>query len=216
MASVSTPSSADKALPNNAPTEESLRQMFRYFNRFMLLMWRLDMGWWFTLAPRLTGQIMVITHTGRKSGLQRRTPLNYALIDGELYCTAGFGEAAHWYRNILANPQVEVWLADGRWLGIAEDITEQPNNLERLRQVLIGSGFAAFAAGINPYKLSDTELADLTKAYRLIHIHRTAPATEGQGPGDLRWVWQVVAFALLFMLMGRPVRKPRRKASRSR
>ena len=66
----------------------------------------------------LSGQIMVLTHTGRKSGLRRRTPVNYALVDGEVYCTAGFGQISDWYRNILANPQVEVWLPDGWWAGV--------------------------------------------------------------------------------------------------
>ena len=86
---------------------------------------------------------MVLTHTGRTSGLQRRTPVNYAEIDGELYCTAGFGQIADWYRNIRANPQVEVWLPSGWWTGLATDITTQGNVLFIMRQVLINSGFAA-------------------------------------------------------------------------
>lgn len=182
----------------NPRTAALLRRIFRYFNRFMLLMWRLDMAWWFTLMPRLTGQIMVLHHTGHKSGIRRKTPLNYALVDGELYCTAGFGHVAHWYRNIRANPQVEVWLYNGRWQGVAEDITDtDPHTLALLRQVLIGSGFASFAAGINPYSLGDDGLIEVTRGYRLIHIRRTEALTGEGGPGDLRWVWQVATFLLL-------------------
>lgn len=181
-----------------------LRHVFRVFNRFMLLMWRLDMAWWFTLAPRYTGQVMILHHTGRKTGFARRTPLNYALINNELYCTAGFGQVTHWYANILANPSVEVWLPDGRWMGTAEDITGTPDSLGLLRQVLIGSGFAAFAAGINPYNMSDETLAAVTRNYRVIHIRRTAAVT---GQADLHWVWQIATFVLLFLFLVRVQRK---------
>jgi len=33
----------------------------------------------------------VITHTGRKTGRKRRTPVNYAVVRDDVYCTAGFG-----------------------------------------------------------------------------------------------------------------------------
>ena len=174
-----------------------MRRVFRVLNRYMLLMWRLDMAWWFKIAPQYSGQIMVLNHTGHKSGLPRQTPLNYALVDDELYCTAGFGHIAHWYKNIMALPEVEVWLVEGRWRAVAEDVTEQENVLYLLREVLIGSGFAAFAAGINPYTMTDEELTEATRGYRLIHIQREEALTGQDGPGDLAWVWQVATFILL-------------------
>ncbi|HEY3342677.1 MAG TPA: nitroreductase family deazaflavin-dependent oxidoreductase, partial [Anaerolineae bacterium] len=113
------------------------RQGFRYFNRCMLLMWRLGLGAWVNGWPEVGGRIMVITHTGRKSGIKHRTPVNYALIGGELYCTAGFGQVSDWYRNIKANPGVEVWLPEGWWAGSAEEISDPGARLLLLRQVLI-------------------------------------------------------------------------------
>ncbi len=185
----------------NPYTVAILRRMFQFFNRFMLLMWRLDMAWWFTVAPRYTGNIMVLNHTGRKSGLPRRTPLNYALVNGELYCTSGFGAISHWYQNIIETPRVEVWLPDGRWVGTAEDISQQANALELLRQVLIGSGFAAFAAGINPYKISDAELSIIARDYRVIYIRRAETVTSAKRHDDLHWVWQVATFMLLGLVL---------------
>src|SRR6266542_1045798 len=105
-------------------TLEKARQAFKYFNRFMLLMWRLGWGAWVNAWPDVGGRIMVITTTGRKSGLRRQSPVNYALVGGELYCTAGFGQVSDWYRNIKANPNVEVWLPDGWWSGVAEEVTD--------------------------------------------------------------------------------------------
>ena len=84
--------------------EKQLRHFwFKYLNKFMLLMWRLGLGWMMNMWPDVFGQIMVIINTGWKTGLRRRTPVNYAIVNGELYCTAGFGQVAHWYRNIQAN-----------------------------------------------------------------------------------------------------------------
>ena len=60
--------------------------------------------------PQVIGQIMVLSHTGRRTGRQRRTPLNYLKRDGVIYAVAGFGPATDWYRNVRANPQVVVWL----------------------------------------------------------------------------------------------------------
>lgn len=179
-----------------------LRLGFKQVNRFMLLLWRLGLGRF--LQSRWGGYIMVLNHIGRKTGRLRRTPVNYAIVDGELYCTAGFGRVSDWYRNLRAHPEVEVWLPGSRWAGIAVDITDSaPNALFLLRQVLIGSGFAAYAAGIDPIHISDAELAAATADYRLIHIQRTAPITGPGGPGDLAWIWPLAALALLALVWRR-------------
>lgn len=183
-------------------TETRLRQAFKVFNRFMLLMWRLGLGRWFEVWPAVSGRVMVLVHTGRKTGLRRTTPVNYAEVDGELYCTAGFGAVSDWYRNILAHPEIEVWLPDGWWRALATDISADPQRLFLMRQVLIGSGFAAYAAGLNPQALSDAGLEAATSNYRLLRIQRLSPMSGPGGPGDLAWVWPLVALLLgpLFML----------------
>lgn len=183
--------------------EENLRQGFKYFNRFMLLLWRLGLGKWVNIWPSVGGQIMVVGHIGRKSGIRRFTPVNYAVADGELYCVAGFGAVSDWYRNIKANPHVEVWLPNGRFAGYAEDITNPSVRLPLLRQVLIGSGFAARAAGVDPIRMSDAELDALTASYQLVHIFRTTPLAGEGGPGDLAWVWPITAVLLLTLVLFR-------------
>jgi len=114
--------------------EEMLRQGFRYFNKFMLLIWRLGLSRW-GMRNRYSGWIMVITHTGRKSGLSRRTPVNYAILDGDIYCAAGFGALADWYRSPHRTgrprrPGLGVAGGDrGAWWGtaVAERQTERLN-----------------------------------------------------------------------------------------
>jgi deazaflavin-dependent oxidoreductase (nitroreductase family) len=146
---------------------------------------------------------MVLTHTGRKTGFTRRTPVNYALVEGELYCTAGFGHISDWYRNIMADPKVEVWLPDGWWAGLAEEIDDPSKRLPRLRAVLIGSGFAAYAAGLDPRSMTDEALAAAATDYRLLHIRRTEARTGPDGPGDLAWLWPLSTLILIWLLFRR-------------
>jgi deazaflavin-dependent oxidoreductase (nitroreductase family) len=183
--------------------DAKVRQGFKYFNRFMLLMWRLGLGAWVNAWPEVGGRIMVITHTGRKSGLKRHSPVNYALIGGELYCTAAFGEASDWYHNIMANPAVEVWLSDGWWAGTAEEVTNPGARLLLIRQVLINSGAVAPLMGVKPREMTDEALDAFIRDYRLIHIHRTAPRTGPGGPGDLAWMWPIAVFVFLVLLLKR-------------
>jgi deazaflavin-dependent oxidoreductase (nitroreductase family) len=185
----------------DAETEAKLREAFRVSNRYMLLMWRLGMWRLLNANPKTLGRYMVIVHTGRKSGAKRYTPVNYAEIDGDIYCTAGFGAISDWYRNIMADPNVELWLPNVRWTGTAEDVTDQAGAVDKMRQVLIGSAFAANAAGLYPKTMSDDELAQATSSYRLVRIRYTGLREGEGGPGDLEWVWGPVALLGLLALV---------------
>jgi deazaflavin-dependent oxidoreductase (nitroreductase family) len=187
-------------------TEVQLRKIFKGFNQFMLALWRLGLGG-FGNPTRLGGAIMVIKHKGWKSGLTRYAPVNFAEIDGEIYCTAGFGEKTHWYKNLLEDPNVELWLPHGRWAGIAEDVTSSENRIEIMRAVLVASGFAGPLFGANPWKMTDAQVEELLETYRIMHIERTTAVTGPGGPGDLAWIWPVATFALLGTLLKRRRRR---------
>ena len=191
----------------DAKMAETLRQRFKTFNKFMVLLWRLGMGWWFGLWPEGWGQIMVITHFGRISGKKYQTPVNFAIVNGEIYCTAGFGKVADWYRNIIANPMVEIWLPQGWWTGKARDVSEEEDSLEIMRAVIKASGFAGPMFGVNADQLDDKSLSKLTKNYRLIQIQREEACTGPGGPADLHWIWQISTFFLLSVLLRRRRRK---------
>jgi hypothetical protein len=139
-------------------------------NRFMVWMWKMGWGKMMNMWPSVGGRIMVIQHRGRRSGKEYLTPVNYALVNGEIYCTAGFGSVSDWYRNMLVRPQVELWLPEGRNFYCAEDVSNSPNRLFLLRQVIIASGFAARLFGIDHKKLNDEQLDAISKDYRLIHF----------------------------------------------
>ncbi len=197
-------------MTNDSTAANLLRRFFKLLNRYMVLHWRLGMGP-IGNQPELTGCIMVLTHRGRKSGKLRRTPVNYALIAGDYYCVAGFGAGADWYRNLLADPQVEVWAPEGWYAGVAEDVTAWP--VERrtpiLREVLYNSGFAGRAAGIDAIHMSDAALLAATADYRLVRIRDTEPRTGPGGPGDLVWMWPVAATKLAVVIVWLLLRRRR-------
>lgn len=185
----------------NTELNESMRQGFKKVNRFMLLMWRLGLGPWLSLWPEGTGRYLVINHTGRKSGIRYQTPVNYAVVDGEIYVVAGFGGISDWYRNLKSNPDIEIWLADGWWAGKAEEVHDPARRMLILRQILINSGFASrLLAGIDPNKISDEELDRVTSDYRLIRLKRKEARTGPGGPGELAWIWPLATFLLLPLL----------------
>jgi hypothetical protein len=93
--------------------DQVTRQVFKRLNPLMLWHWRLGMGPYLNFWPSGLGRFVVLVHRGRKSGRVYHTPVNYAEINGDVYVTAGFGKTADWYRNVMANPRIEVWLPDG-------------------------------------------------------------------------------------------------------
>lgn len=170
---------------------DRMRRLFRAGNHAMVMMFRLGLGPWFLIWPRVTGRVLVVEHRGRTSGRRYRTPLNYAEVDGRLYVTAGFGPRTDWYRNVRHNPEVDVWLPDGWWSCRARDVSNDPDRWEILRAVLVGSGFAAYLFGVDP-AMPEDRLEATCADYRLVCLDRVAPRTGRGGPGDLAWIWPLL------------------------
>lgn len=59
------------------------------------------------ILPLLGGHkiFLMLFTKGRKSGKTRITPLEYRKKDGVVHVVAGRGKKAHWYQNMLANPE---------------------------------------------------------------------------------------------------------------
>lgn len=76
------------------------------------------------LGPVIGRIILLLTTTGRKSGMKRVTPLQYEKIGSDYYLGAARGLHADWVRNILANPQIEVRVGAKHFLGTAEVVND--------------------------------------------------------------------------------------------
>lgn len=180
-----------------------LRRAFWVLNKFFMVP-MIRLGFLPFMGTPLTGWIMMLTTTGRVSGKRRFAPVNYALMDGSVYCLAGFGHASHWYRNLQADPHVEVLLPGGPLAGRAETVTDPGESLRTLRQILKNSGFATFAfGGVNPFKVSDERLREHTAGYIVVRIVPTGVGSGVGDPGGLLWVWWIaaIAAAILYFLV---------------
>lgn len=78
----------------------------------------------FGFGQKVGPPILILTTTGRKSGLPRETPLQYELIDGVYYAGSMRGDRADWYRNILADPLVTVRAGERQFAARAEAISD--------------------------------------------------------------------------------------------
>jgi deazaflavin-dependent oxidoreductase (nitroreductase family) len=143
-------------------------------NHVMIFMWKIGMGKLINSWPSVAGRIMVIRHRGRRSGRDYLTPVNYVQMEDEVYCMAGFGPGTDWYRNLLADPVVQLWLPEGRRGARATDASGSPRRPELLRQLLIASGAAGPLMGIDQKKLTDEQLAVVAKDYRLVQFQLEA------------------------------------------
>jgi deazaflavin-dependent oxidoreductase (nitroreductase family) len=76
------------------------------------------------LGPLVGRMILLLTTTGRKSGQKRVTPVQYEVIDGNYYIGSARGQEADWFRNIQANPRVEVRVKSKQFHGRAEAVTD--------------------------------------------------------------------------------------------
>ncbi len=75
------------------------------------------------LGPICGRLVLLLTTTGRKSGLPRVTPLQYEEINNSIYIGSARGTKADWYRNIVANPKVKIRVKARQFEGTAEPVT---------------------------------------------------------------------------------------------
>jgi deazaflavin-dependent oxidoreductase (nitroreductase family) len=76
------------------------------------------------LGPLVGRLILLLTTTGRKSGLPRVTALQYEEIDGAIYLGSSRGIHADWFQNLVANPCVTVRVKSRQFSGIAQPVTD--------------------------------------------------------------------------------------------
>ena len=129
------------------------------------------------LGPLVGRIILLLTTTGRKSGMKRVTPLQYEKIGEDYYLGAARGLKADWVRNIQSNPQVEIRVGAKRFEGCAEVVTDPCRfadflevRLERHPRLI---GFIMEKAHGLPRHLSREQLEGLAKNEAVVIVHPT-------------------------------------------
>ncbi len=79
----------------------------------------------FGLLPMPRGFVL-LTVTGRRSGVPRRRPVRAVRRDNTFYAVALLGERSDWLRNVRKEPQVRVKAGGRTRAGVAREITEGP------------------------------------------------------------------------------------------
>jgi deazaflavin-dependent oxidoreductase (nitroreductase family) len=145
------------------------RAFFRLLNQYIIVP-AFKRGLGKLISNPLTGSIMVIKMTGRKTGKIRYVPVSYAIIDTNIYCYQGRHLKGMWYLNILANPQVEVFLPSRILIGHAEEVKDAKEASYAIRQILKGSGLGGFIYGFNPFTATNKVLQEKVEGIPVIRI----------------------------------------------
>ncbi len=116
--------------------------------------------------------ILLLTHTGRKSGNVYVTPLQYERLDGAYVVGAGRGPKADWFRNVQANPCVHVRVGRSEFDCTAEPVT-QPERVAdfleyRLKRHPLMLGLMMKFAHKLPMRPSRSQLVELGKSTPLV------------------------------------------------
>lgn len=98
------------------------RGLTRLIVRMPIWLYRLRLGWLFG------SRFLLLTHQGRRTGVQRRTVLEVISHDRDsdiYYVAAAWGERAQWLRNLEANPEATVTVGRRRFQAGARIITAE-------------------------------------------------------------------------------------------
>ncbi len=141
------------------------------------------------LVSPVGGYFMMLVTRGRRSGRPRFAPLNYTIVDGNVYCLAGFGERTHWLRNLRADARADLRLPGRRIGGIASVVTDASERALAAREVLKAGGFAGFLAGCNPWTAPDAVIERCLAGVPLVRVCPETSLERGPfDPGGRGWI----------------------------
>lgn len=162
-------------------------------------LWRLGLG------PLIGRMFMLITHTGRKSGLPRRTMVELHRLNGRIYAPSGFGRRSQWYRNIEADPHVTIQTAVGPQPSLAVRVTDDDELLALLHEMGSSAGQSMLDLYLQSLDIENSDAAILANKDRIywLRFDPTNEPTPPPLPADLAWVWPVagVTTAVLALLL---------------
>jgi len=183
------------------PYLPALHAGFNTMNRYMSVP-ALKAGLGRYMSNPLTGYLMILRTRGRKSGFMKDAPLGYVVVGDAVYCLAGFGRQTNWYRNVLADPHVEVILPSRAFSGTAEEVIDPQERLRVLPLLLRSMGAVALMMGMgNPWRGAPDEIARKCEGMPLVRVRATGIAAGPDDFGGWSWVVPMVATAAVALLL---------------
>lgn len=122
----------------------------------------------------MSGRLMLITFTGRKSGKQFTTPITYVQQGDTLL----LGVGGPWWKNLRTGPIVGVQLRGKRRTGVAEVATDEAGMSESYRIMLAQNPIQARFMGIKADPDGQPNADDLRQAIKrgavVVRVHLKA------------------------------------------
>lgn len=177
---------------------------FLALNRWMAApLLRAGLGAW--AGTPIGGYVLLLRARGRTSGAVRDVPLSYLVTDGAAWVCAGFGERTQWYRNVAADPRVEVLLPGRAVACVATDGRDPTVRVRVLPALVRAVGLPGMLGGV---RLGASD-AEILEAYAWIPLVRLRPLGDPlvagpDDPGGTAWIWrQAVVVALVLLGVAR-------------
>ena len=183
------------------PTSGWRKGVFKY----PVYLWRLGFG------PLMGKLFVMITTTGRKSGLPRHTLTELHRLNGKKYAPCGFGSRAQWYKNIEADPRVTIQTDEGTESVIAVRVTEDDEILALVEMMGSSQRTGQQELYLRVLEIEPTPEDILAKKDRIywLRFDPTDEPTPSPQEADLVWIWPITAvFALLTLFILRKTQRP--------
>ena len=175
---------------------QASQEAFRYANRwFVVPLHRAGLAAW--LCGPLGGWQCLVTTIGRTSGLRRDTPLGYIVMDGAAWVMAGYGPRTQWYRNVLAEPRVDLRLPGRRpFAALAEEASDPDLRARVIPPLCRSMALPGVMIGCVPATSTDERILDCVSWVPLLRISPadgSALVPGPEDPGGRGWIWRHIA-----------------------
>ena len=134
-------------------------------------------------VPIFSSFVLVLTTTGRKSGKQRFTPLEYQRESGSgnPVIMAGWGGKTDWSRNVLANPEVQVQIGKESFAASAEPLTDAEVHARLTEALRINPNSARIWSRWAGESVSLEDPDSILRAVEYFPCYRLKPMMENTG-----------------------------------
>lgn len=152
-----------------------------------VLLWRLGLG------PVIGHAMLILTTTGRNTGLLRRVALEYRTLHSKCYVINAYGDSVQWYQNIQADPFVTLQTSRGSESAKAVRVDNEVEILSILQEFKRYNPFF-ISWYLKLIGLEDNEQELLEHKDRLC-ILRFDPVNQLTPPAlevDLAWLWPLM------------------------
>jgi len=129
--------------------------------------------------------VMMLTTTGRKSGLPRTNGVSFMRLDGHYISFSGWGVSSNWYRNVVANPEVTLQVGRKRIRATANPVLDPDRRQDLMQRMQVCSKDCGPPQYIRPL-MRLTKTFDYENEIRMAVEHaRELPVVEFVPHGDV-------------------------------